>query len=60
MNQFHEDIAGNMPHTSISRYELYIYIGALYNTALMWLLTGKNESVDEITEMFRESLRFTC
>ncbi len=59
MNQFHEDIAGNMPHTSISRYELYIYIGALYNTALMWLMTGKNESVDEITEMFRDSLRFT-
>ena len=58
MNQFHEDIAGSMPHTSISRYELYIYTGALYNTALMWLFTGKKESADEITEMFRRSLRF--
>ena len=59
MNRFHEDIAGNMPHTSIQKYELYIYIGALYNTALMWLVSGKKESVDEITEMFRTSLLFT-
>lgn len=44
LNQFHEDIAGDMPHTSISRYELYIYIGDLNNTALMWLGTENGKA----------------
>ena len=56
LNQFHEEVAGTMPHTSIERYRLYIYIGSLYNTALMWLKTGKQESLEEITELFRLSL----
>lgn len=57
LNQFHEEVAGTMPHTSIERYRLYIYIGSLYNTALMWLKNGKRESLEEITELFCFSLR---
>ena len=52
LNRFHEEIAGTMPCRSIERYQLYIYIGSLYNTAMMWLKSGKKESTDEITEMF--------
>lgn len=33
-------------------YRLYIYIGALYNTAMMWLQGGRKESVEEIAGLF--------
>lgn len=52
LNQFHEEIAGNMPSKSIERYRLYIYIGSLYNTAMMWLQGGQKESIEEVTNLF--------
>ena len=52
LNQFHEYVAGDMHFKSIERYELYIYIGALYNTALIWLQSGANESPEELAELF--------
>lgn len=52
LNQFHEEVAGTMPYNSIERYRLYIYIGSLYNTAMVWLRNGADRSVDEIAEMF--------
>lgn len=52
MNQFHEEVAGNMPCSSIERYKLYIYIGSLYNTMMVWLQGGRKESIAEITEIF--------
>ncbi len=52
LNHFHEDIAGTMPYKSIERYRLYMYIGCLYNTAMMWLINGLKETVDEITDIF--------
>lgn len=56
LNRFHEDVAGSMSAKSIQRYELYIYIGALYNTAMMWLQGGKKESIEEISRMFYETV----
>lgn len=52
LNQFHEEVAGTMAYRSIERYKLYIYIGSLYNTAMIWLQGGQKESVDEIADMF--------
>ena len=52
LNRFHEDIAGVMSTGSIERYQLYMYIGALFNTAIMWLQNGKKEEVGDITRMF--------
>ena len=52
LNRFHEEVAGTMPCRSIARYRLCIHIGALYYTAMMWLLNGRRESVDEIADMF--------
>lgn len=52
LNQFHEDVAGTMPCKSIERYQLYIYIGSLYNAAMIWLQDGQRETIDEIAGMF--------
>lgn len=52
LNDFHEEVAGSMSWKSIERYKLYIYIGSLYNTAMVWLISGQKESVKEITDMF--------
>lgn len=55
LNQFHEEVAGTMTCRSIERYKLYIYIGSLYNTAMIWLQNGQKESIDEITDIFYQT-----
>ena len=41
-----------MPSRSIERYELYMYMGALFNTAIKWIQNGTRESEEDITGMF--------
>ncbi|MCI7813416.1 MAG: TetR/AcrR family transcriptional regulator [Lachnospiraceae bacterium] len=60
LNQFHEDIAGIMPNNSIEKYQLYMYMGALFNTAIMWLQNGTKEDVGDITRMFCEMCGISC
>ncbi|MGN0166318.1 MAG: TetR family transcriptional regulator [Lachnospiraceae bacterium] len=52
LNHFHEEVAGTMPYNSIEKYQLYIYIGSLYNTAMVWIQNGQKETIDEIADMF--------
>lgn len=52
LNRFHEEVAGTMPNSSIEKYNLYMYIGALFNTAIMWLQNGTRESEEDITRIF--------
>lgn len=52
LDSFHGEVAGDMPNNSIDKYSLYIYIGALYNTALVWLENGKKWSTTEIADFF--------
>lgn len=52
LNHFHEEVAGTMSVKSIERYKLYMYMGSLYNTAMIWIQNGMKESVDEIAGMF--------
>lgn len=52
LNQFHEEIAGTMPNSSIEKYQLYMYMGALFNTAIVWLRNGAKEEVGDITDIF--------
>lgn len=52
LNQFHEINAGIMPLHSIEKYSLYMYIGALFNTGIMWLQSGARESADDIAKAF--------
>ena len=60
LNRFHEEIAGTMPNGSIEKYELYMYIGALFNTAIMWIRNGAGESVRDIALMFCRTCRIPC
>jgi len=39
LNQFHEEV-------------LYMYMGALFNTAIVWLKNGAREDVGDITDIF--------
>ncbi|MCI9488188.1 MAG: TetR/AcrR family transcriptional regulator [Lachnospiraceae bacterium] len=52
LNQFHEEVAGTMQNSSIEKYGLYMYMGALFNTAVMWLQNGAKESEEDIADMF--------
>lgn len=52
LNRFHEDIAGAMPHKSMERYQIYMYIGSLYNTAMIWLQDGQKDPIDAISDLF--------
>lgn len=48
LNQFHETLVGVMPAHSISRYEIYAYMGALFNIGLQWLQDGQKETPEEM------------
>lgn len=52
LNQFHESIDGTMPSSSIEKYQLYMYIGALCNTAMEWLLERDSATPEEMAQFF--------
>lgn len=52
LNRFHEAVAGNMPVKSAEKYTVYMYMGAMFNTAVKWLEAGAEESEDVIAEVF--------
>lgn len=54
LNLFHESVEGTMPASSVEKYELYLYIGALFNTALVWLSEEPRASAEEITDFFQD------
>ena len=51
LNSFHESMMGSMPQSSIERYQLYMYIGALFDVATVWLQNGAKESAEEMAQM---------
>ncbi len=46
------EACGDMPSSSISRYELYFYAGAFYNMMLSWLEDGMKETPEDMAEEF--------
>ncbi len=52
LNHFHESIEGSMPASSIERYQIYLYIGALFNTAIVWLLEDGKTSPEDMARFF--------
>lgn len=52
LNHFHESIEGSMPSSSIERYQLYLYIGALLNTAIIWLSEDGKTSPENMAHFF--------
>jgi len=51
LDEYIENIYGDMKMNDISRYSLYFYSGALYNVFLKWLEGGMQESPEEIARM---------
>ena len=60
LNRFHEEVAGTMPNRSIEKYRLYMYMGALFNTAIMWLQNGTREDPGDIAGMFCSLYDIPC
>ena len=52
LNRFHEALEGTMPAASIDKYALYMYIGALFNTALVWLSEEPETPPETLAEFF--------
>ncbi|MDC7288066.1 TetR/AcrR family transcriptional regulator [Blautia schinkii] len=52
INDFVIDAYGDMPTSSISKYELYYYSGAFYNMMIHWLEDGAKESPEDMAEEF--------
>ena len=57
LNSFHESVVGTMPVGSIERYQLYLYMGALFDVATVWLQNGAKESQEEMAAMVCRALR---
>lgn len=57
LNRFHESIEGNMPFSSIEKYQLYMYTGALFNTAVEWLLQQEAISPEAMAQFFFPSVQ---
>lgn len=58
LNHFHESIEGTMP-SSMERYSLYMYIGALFNTAVTWLADEHPVAPEAMADYFYRKLQ-TC
>jgi AcrR family transcriptional regulator len=52
LNQYAEDILGDMPATSLDRYRIYFIAGGMLNTAIQWLRNGAKESPKQIANTF--------
>lgn len=59
LNHFHESLEGSMLYSSTERYTLYMYIGALFNTAVTWLSDENRADASEIASLFYETVRKT-
>ena len=56
MNRFHESVEGTMNFSSTEKYTLYMYIGALFNTAITWLSDPAAVSPEELAAFFYSKL----
>ncbi len=55
LNHFHETVEGSMPSSSIEKYQLYLYIGALLNTAIVWLSEDDKTSPEDMARFFLDT-----
>lgn len=55
LNHFHETMEGSMPSSSIEKYQLYLYIGALFNTAIIWLMEDEKTAPEEMAHFFLDA-----
>lgn len=51
---FDIDAMGSMTWSSIDRYDIYYYSGALFSVVLQWLNSGAQESAEEMARKFQQ------
>ncbi len=56
LNEFHIANAEIISGDSVEKYRLYIFIGALFDTAIIWLKNGAVESAEDIARVFCQGL----
>ena len=56
LNHFHESVEGSMASSSIQRYQLYLYIGALLNMAVVWLSTDEKTSPEDMARFYLDAV----
>jgi len=56
LNQFHVSVAGDMPVSSERRYQLYVFVGAIYNTVIYWLNESNPAPAETVAKSILESL----
>ena len=56
LNRFHEDITPAHLMTDVNKYRLYIFMGALFNTSVIWLKNGSKESAEDVAMVFCKEL----
>lgn len=54
INMTNENAGGDMPISSIRRYDLYFLAGAGFNSMLIWLRNGCRESPEEMARALRD------
>lgn len=52
LNRFHEEITPANLIQDVDKYRLYIFMGALFNTAVTWLKEGVNENAEDVAKVF--------
>ena len=52
ITNYHMEYLGNMSSTSIDRYDIYYYSGALVSVIGHWLESGAKESVEDMAQKF--------
>lgn len=57
INMTNENVAGDMPHHSIERYDLYFLAGAGFNAMMIWLMTGCKETPEEMAGALARHIR---
>ncbi|MBR2188793.1 MAG: TetR/AcrR family transcriptional regulator [Eubacterium sp.] len=60
LNRFHERMDGDVPANSLQRYRIYAYMGALVNTVLFWIGSGKKETPTEMALQFCSMMGITA
>ena len=50
-NEFHEILVGDMLQNDPERYQIYLYIGGIFNVSAVWLREGMSESIEELAEV---------
>lgn len=57
LNHFHESVEESLASSSIQRYQqLYLYIGALLNMAVVWLSTGEKTSPEDMARFYLDAV----